>query len=85
MTLPHERTRAVLHTAEFLTRISSPYGGGIKGIPSDVRREARALMRHYPTFTDLRMAANTAPEVFGKLEHFDATTQPSTMGDNAAG
>ena len=52
MTLPSERTRAVILTKDFLIRLSSPYGGGIKGIPSDVRQEARRLLRHYPSWYD---------------------------------
>lgn len=53
MTLPDERTNAVIRTREFLLRLSSPYGGGIKGVPSDVRVQARALLRHFPAAFDL--------------------------------
>jgi hypothetical protein len=53
MTLPYERTRAVLSVREFLMRLASPYGGGIKGIRREVREEARRLLRHYPGWFDL--------------------------------
>jgi hypothetical protein len=53
MTLPAERTRSVVKTREFLIRLSSPYGGGIKGVPSLVRAEARRLLRHYPMWFDM--------------------------------
>lgn len=57
MTLPNERTRAVIYVGEFLRRLSSPYvEGGIKRIPAAVRAEARALLRHYPFPTDLLYA-----------------------------
>lgn len=53
MTLPYERTCAVIRAREFLSRLSSPYGGGLKGIPRAVRQEARAILRHYPFWFDL--------------------------------
>lgn len=49
MTLPAERTRAVLQAREFLARLVSPYvPGGIKKIPRAVRQEALRVLRHYP-------------------------------------
>jgi hypothetical protein len=49
MTLPAERTRAVLQAREFLTRLANPYiPGGIKRIPRAVRQEALRVLRHYP-------------------------------------
>lgn len=56
MTMPDERTRAVCRTRDFLHRLASPYGGGIKGIPKAVREEARRLARHYPAWFDLSRA-----------------------------
>jgi hypothetical protein len=62
MTLPHERTRAVLSTQDFLLRLASPpRAGGLAGIPKDVRSEARRLLRHYPLWFDL-----------GRADAFDA-------------
>lgn len=52
MTLPYERTRSVLNTQQFLLRLATPYGGGLKRIPNDVRAEARRLLRHYPSWVD---------------------------------
>ena len=48
MTLPNERLNAVRYTYDFLVRLSSPYNGGFKNIPSEIRIRARDLMRHYP-------------------------------------
>lgn len=61
MTLPNERTRAVCRAADFLRRLASPYAGGIKGVRSEVREEARRILRHYPHWFDL-----------GRADAFDA-------------
>lgn len=54
MTLPHERTRAVLAAKKFLLRLSNSRAeNGIKAIPKSVREEARAILRHYPFWFDL--------------------------------
>jgi hypothetical protein len=65
MTLPNERTRAVINTHDFLVRLISPYNkDGIKKIPKAVRQEAMWLLRHYPMPFDLYAAAKGAPDVF---------------------
>lgn len=65
MTLPNERTRAVIHAVEFLTRLVSPYNeNGIKKIPKAVRQEALRVLRHFPRPFDLYAAAQAAPDVF---------------------
>ena len=56
MTMPSERTRAVIRARDFLVRLCSPYGGGIERIPREVRDEARQLLRHYPGWFDLGRA-----------------------------
>jgi hypothetical protein len=54
MTLPSERTRAVVNAGEFLLRLSNPYvPAGIKKIPGPVRDEARRLLKHYPSVVDM--------------------------------
>lgn len=54
MTLPDERTRAILHVRDFLVRLSSPYvKDGLKKVPMPVRAEARRLLKHYPNWVDL--------------------------------
>lgn len=64
MTLPSQRTTAVLSVHDFLCRLASPYGGGIKGIKREVRAEARRLLRHYPTAADIWQAGEACPAVF---------------------
>jgi hypothetical protein len=65
MTLPNERTRAVINTHDFLVRLISPYNkDGIKKIPKAVRQEALWLLRHYPMPFELHAAARGAPHIF---------------------
>lgn len=58
MTLPAERTRAVIMTGEFLHHLAT--ANHIKRIPKPVRQIARALRRHYPFWFEL-----------GKEEYWD--------------
>jgi transposase InsO family protein len=60
VTLPYERTRAVINVREFLFRLSTPcIADGIKRIPAAVRDEARRLLRHYPNVVDLKYAKSS--------------------------
>lgn len=61
MTLPYERTRAVINTRDFLVRLCC---GEIRRIPGEVRQEARRLLKHYPSPLDLSQAAEASPDVF---------------------
>lgn len=57
MTLPYERTRAVMSARDFLRRLSNVYQpDGIKGVRSEIRREARAILRHFPHWFDIGRA-----------------------------
>jgi len=51
MTVPAERTRAVVITRDFLHALACP--SGIKRIPAAVRQQARSLLKHYPSWVDL--------------------------------
>lgn len=44
MTLPYERSRAVIETKEFLTLLLDN-----RRVPASVRSEAKRLLRHYPS------------------------------------
>lgn len=81
MTMPHERTRAILAVRDFLQRISSPYSGGIKGVKREIREEARHLLRHYPLNVDLFIAARTNPELFAPPEM--STFNPAENNDTS--
>lgn len=56
MTLPYERTIAVVCTRDFLLKLAM---GEIKRIPKDVREQARRLLRHYPNVFDFNKAAES--------------------------
>lgn len=78
MTLPYQRSRAVMSVREFLLNLASPYGPtGIKRIPKAVRQEARALLKHFPTAWDMSNAADKMPELFSKRAASEAVPQPS--------
>jgi hypothetical protein len=52
MTMPHERTRSVIQTREFLIELSRD-----TSLPERVRRDAKFLLRHYPSISDMVQAA----------------------------
>lgn len=67
MTLPYQRSAAVMSAREFLLDLASPYGPtGIKRIPRAVRIHARALLKHFPTAWEMSNAADRMPELFSK-------------------
>lgn len=51
MTLPYERTRAIIQTEAFLIELSKD-----KSLPDEMRQEARRLLRHYPSRKDVLLA-----------------------------
>ena len=51
MTMPHERTRSVLQTRDFLLELARD-----TSLPERVRDDARFLLRHYPNRADLVQA-----------------------------
>lgn len=63
MTTPFERTRAVLQTREFLHWMMS--ANATAETFKKAKREARALLRHYPLSIDLHLAHLACPMWFG--------------------
>ena len=51
MTMPYERTRAVVNVERFLMDLRDPKK--YPRIPSEVRKEASRLLKHYPSQYDL--------------------------------
>lgn len=66
MTLPYERKNAVTRTEDFLVRLCDPKQ--TPRVPSEIRKEARGLLKHYPTSYYMELAAEQAPKVFGDYE-----------------
>jgi hypothetical protein len=64
MTIPRERTRAVVETREFLQLLASSDDATV-GL--DIREMAIRLLRHYPSDVDLDTSAVALPEVWSPL------------------
>lgn len=62
MTLPYERTRAVVQTHEFLVEISRD-----TTLADSTRNEARRLLRHYPSKDDVLLAGRIEEQVDGSI------------------
>lgn len=58
MTLPHERTRAVIQTGEFLEELQRD-----QALPDHIRKAATFLLRHYPSASQVFRAAQH--EIYG--------------------
>jgi len=65
MTLPIERTNAVLYTEQFLKDLMDPKK--TPGVPRAVREEAQRLLRHYPSKYNMKYIADS----FEALKEFD--------------
>lgn len=62
--MPHERTRSILQTREFLAELA----GGTYPVPPEVQNEARRLLRHYPEPLHLELAHRGLPDWWGPLK-----------------
>lgn len=69
MTLPIERTRAVEKAYRFLLDLCNPQV--TPKVPLRVRREARAILKHFPNAFNMEEAAKHSPLVFGSLKNED--------------
>jgi hypothetical protein len=65
MSLPHEQARAIAQARHFLSELATP--GKIKRIPREVRREARARLKHMPMSWDIPRIA----EDLRALQHME--------------
>lgn len=67
MTLPVERTRAVLAAEGLLAELAAFSGrrGEMIRIPRELAVRAGLILRHYPRPLDIDLAATRAPHVFG--------------------
>lgn len=67
MTIPIERTRAVLNTRDFLRDLLDPKK--TPRVPKEVRRRAGSLLRHYPLDYDLKITVEEGSSRFGDEKH----------------
>lgn len=65
MTMPDERTRAVLDTRRFLETLADGDEISVGGL---ARTVAIGLLRHYPNNLDLDISASVLPSVWARPE-----------------
>jgi hypothetical protein len=68
MTIPFERTRALVQTKQFLEAMLDPKE--TPRVPRWMRGRAKALLRHYPGLCEIEMAHKALPEEFGPVPTF---------------
>ena len=61
MTLPIERTQAVLRTEMFLIKLCIPKE--TPGVPKEIRQEAGMLLEHYPSEYNFRYLEGSFEEI----------------------
>ena len=66
MTLPDERYRALLEAKKFLYELVDPKK--TPRVPKNIRRQAYAVLRHFPWDMDLELIAEKIPERYKNLE-----------------
>lgn len=66
MTLPNERTRAIVNTRNFLYDLADPKK--TPRVPKAVRQEALRVLKHYPWNLHLDITAAVMPDIWGKTE-----------------
>ena len=65
MTVPSERSRAVVLTRTFLEQLAFKTS---LDIPDSVREHALLLLRHYPGHAEIHLTHSVAPEWWGPVE-----------------
>lgn len=62
MTIPSERTRAVVETRQFLKMLAA--GRMVGGSPERLQNYAASLLRHYPNDLDMHLTAAALPALW---------------------
>lgn len=68
MTIPYERTRALIETNLFLHELQDPKR--TPRVPAAVREIARKLLRHYPSYSDIELVHKALPMFYGPVPPF---------------
>lgn len=71
MTIPYERTRALVLTKEFLQALLDPKQ--TPRVPRSLRGRAKALLRHYPSLFEIEIVHKALPESYGPVPPFSRT------------
>jgi len=64
MTLPNERTRALMNAKLFLRSLLDPRA--TPRVPLKVRRAARSCLKHFPAEFEIEELPKCCPKLFGK-------------------
>ncbi len=75
MTIPFERARAIRQTEQFLKELLD--STKTPRVPKNIRDQARHLLRHYPSLSDLAMIESGWNN---KMFECPITTEDSLMG-----
>lgn len=59
MTMPSERTRAVVETRRFLEKLAA--GRMVRESPERLQNHAASLLRHYPSDSDMHLTSSALP------------------------
>ena len=68
MTIPFERTRALIECKQFLTQLADPARSPWD--PLELQRIATWLLRHYPTLPNIESAHEASPDLYGPVPRF---------------
>ena len=68
MTIPYERTRALIETKSFLLKLVDTER--LPHVPDAVRQHAEYLLRHYPSYADIELAHRALPDLYGPVPPF---------------
>jgi hypothetical protein len=71
VTIPCERTRALVYTKEFLEALLD--AKATPRVPRRIRAQAKHLLRHYPGLSEIEFAHKGAPNWFGPVAPFSRT------------
>jgi hypothetical protein len=77
MTIPYERTRALVQPYELLKRLQDPHE--TPRVPRWLRQEAKRLLRHYPTHSNIELAHKALPNWFGPVPPFSRLSTPADV------
>ena len=81
MTIPLERTCALIETKSFLLKLVDTKR--LPRVPKSVRQHAEYLLRHYPSFSDIDQAHKALPDIYGPVPSFQrllAKTSTTELG-----
>ena len=65
MTIPCERTRALIETKSFLLKLVDRKRQ--PPVPKSVREHAKHLLHHYPAYVDIEAAHGALPELYASV------------------